>query len=379
MAAEKPAGSYPTPPFSGWAALLIEPWTRWDGQWYLKIVEQGYGLERYVIDGREVVTHASTAFFPLYPGLIWLLSRSLSIPSALAGTLISGLATLGGLLVIHRLVTREFDAAVADRAVRYLLIFPTAFFLFAVYAEGLFLFLSALALASARHQRWWPAALWAGLAAGARPNGIVVGLIVGVEYLAWLRRSRRWPRWEAASFLLAPSGLVAYLVYLQIGFGDPFVFIEAQQNVVWHRRPVALWELIPNILTSVNLLPSGLLEPQRITEPMRLDLYYGGYHEFEGFNLVFSVGALAVAVLSYRRIPLSWTLYSVALLLSALSLPNPDVPLQVMPRYMLPVFPLFVMLALWGHKPAVDRLFAYPFLVLLGIFTVRFATWYWVA
>ena len=383
MAAEKAAGSFLLPPFSGWAALLIEPWTRWDGQWYLKIVEQGYGLEQFMVDGQEIVTHASTAFFPLYPALIWLLSRVLPVSPvvapALAGTLISSLGTLVGLMVIHRQVIREYGANVADRTIRYLLIFPTAFFFFAVYTEGLFLALSALAMVSARNHRWWQGGLWTGLAAASRPSGILVGLVVGIEYLLWLRRSGRRPNWEAASFLLAPSGLIGYLVYLQARFGNPFAFLEAQQNVIWGRRPAAFWETLVNIITSVDFPPAGLLEPQRVTEAIRPDLFFGGYHEFNGFNLAFYVSALAVTALSYRRVPLSWTLYSAALLLFPLTSPVPQVPLQSLPRYMLPAFPLFITLALWGQKPAVDRLIAFPFVVLLGIFTVRFITWYWVA
>jgi hypothetical protein len=34
-------------------------WTRWDGQWYLKIASEGYRVD----DG-------SSAFFPLYPWIV---------------------------------------------------------------------------------------------------------------------------------------------------------------------------------------------------------------------------------------------------------------------------------------------------------------------
>lgn len=379
LAAEKWAGAFLLPPMSGWAALLVEPWTRWDGQWYLRIATEGYGLDRYLVGGETVVTHATTAFFPLYPLLVWLVARVPGVSAPVAGVLVSSLATLGGLVVLHRLIAREISSVIADRTVRYLLIFPTAFFFFAVYTESLFLFTSVCALAGARWRRWWIAGIFGALTAASRPPGILILLPLAIEYVIWLRETGRRPGFEAIALIVPLAGLGGYLAYLQATFGDPLAFVAAQQNLIWQRRPAAIGETLLDILLSVDLSLNGLLTPQRIVDPIRSDLYYGGYHEANGINLIFWLGALIAAIYSWRKVPLSWTVFSLALLIFPLSGPVASVPLQSFPRFILPIFPIFAAIAIWAKDANRDRLIVYPWLTLLGIFTVRFVTWYWVA
>jgi hypothetical protein len=50
-----------------------------------------------------------------------------------------------------------------------------------------------------------------------------------------------------------------------------------------------------------------------------------------------------------------------------------------MPRFALVLFPMFVMLALWGGRSWVNSAIVAFSLPLLGLFTVLFADWYWVA
>jgi hypothetical protein len=53
--------------------------------------------------------------------------------------------------------------------------------------------------------------------------------------------------------------------------------------------------------------------------------------------------------------------------------------LMSMPRFALVLFPMFVILALWGGRSWVNTTIVAFSLPLLGLFTVLFANWYWVA
>jgi hypothetical protein len=53
--------------------------------------------------------------------------------------------------------------------------------------------------------------------------------------------------------------------------------------------------------------------------------------------------------------------------------------LMSMPRFALVLFPMFAILALWGGRPWVNNVIVAFSLPLLGLFTVLFADWYWVA
>ena len=390
MSLEIPAGDFRTPRLSGWEQLLVDVWQRWDGQWYIKIVTHGYQPERIVQPHGTILINPTTAFFPLYPGLVWLVAWLLPVSYAIAGILISTIACLAGLIVVHRLVTEEMGESVANLTVRYLMIFPTAFFFFAVYTESLFLFVTAAACLCAIRRQWWLAGVFGCLAALTRPSGILIGLPIALEYLLWLRRERRWPRLEVTALGLIPAGLAGYMAFLWLRFGDPLAFLHAQQNAIWGREYKLPFQAIGQIVSSVNLSAGGLLDPQgldelalkspqRVQALIRQELYLGGFYDSNGYNLIFFLLGLAVALLAFRRIRLSLAAYALLMMLFPIFAPVPRTPLISLPRYMLPVFPLFMVLAIWGQNSRVNRFLSYPALIFLGIFTVRFATWYWVA
>jgi len=120
---------YYMPDLTGWQHYLIQPWRNWDGHWFALIAQEGY-FEK-----------STTAFFPLYPLLLrggsWLLDGQI----ALAGVLIANVALLGALFLLYQLIQLDFPRAVARRALLYLALFPTAYYLGAVYSESLVLFL----------------------------------------------------------------------------------------------------------------------------------------------------------------------------------------------------------------------------------------------
>lgn len=379
MSLELPGGNFRTPRLFGWEELLVDVWQRWDSQWYVKIVEEGYRPERILQGDGTVLVNPATAFFPLYPGLIWLVRQILPVSTSMAGIIVSTVACLIGLIVVHRLTRHEAGEPVANTAIRYLLIFPTAFFFFAVYTESIFLAVTAGACYAAVRRNWWLAGALGFLAALARPSGILIGLPLGLEYLLWLRRERRWPRFEIAALLLIPAGLGSYIAFLAWRFNDPLMFLHAQQNVIWNREYKTPFQTIVQILRSVNFSTEGLLGAQRVDEPVRMDLYLGGFNDSNGYNLVFFLLGLVVALWAFRLIRPSLAAYALVMMLFPIFAPPPTVPLISLPRYMLPVFPIFMALAIWGQNSRIDKLLTYPALAFLGIFTVRFATWYWVA
>ena len=82
------------------------------------------------------------AFWPLYPLLVGLGHLLSGWSVQLVGVVLSHLAFLPALVLLHRLVRLDFGAAAAGRTVWLVALFPTAFFFSAVYTESLFLFLT---------------------------------------------------------------------------------------------------------------------------------------------------------------------------------------------------------------------------------------------
>ena len=69
----------------------------------------------------------------LMGGSSWLIARY-----RLLGMIVSILASLAALILVHRLATEILGDTIARRTVVYLLAFPTGFYLVAAYNESLF-------------------------------------------------------------------------------------------------------------------------------------------------------------------------------------------------------------------------------------------------
>ena len=107
---------------------LVGAWQRWDACWYTKIATFGFEPQELSVN-----------FWPLFPLLTGIVSPLVGGAVALAGLIVSGVAYVGAMVGLYRLVARDLDPAMARRTMVLISIFPSAFFLFAPFTEALFL------------------------------------------------------------------------------------------------------------------------------------------------------------------------------------------------------------------------------------------------
>jgi len=375
-----------TAPFGYLPNALVAPLARWDSVWYLTIARFGYAHIR-----------ERMAFYPLYPGLIHILAWVVR-SDLIAGVLISVVSFAVALVLLHRLVRLDFDSEVADTTVLLLAFCPVSFFFSAVYTESLFLALSVATIYAARRERWIACGLLGFAAALSRNGGIALILPAGVIYLYGPRAAAdaaltRWgsaragwrrlmPRYRLAPSALAlaliPAGLGAYVAYLGIRYGDALAPFRVE--AVWYRHttfPLAsAWDGARQAWDGLRQLIQGPVAPYRVPSYAQgvisaalQDIYLFGF-------LVLGVIGLVCVI---WRLGAAYALYTLALLVLSLADPVSLQPLASLPRYELMIFPLFIWGAQWLTR---HRMVAYaiPALaVLLGVFTVEFATWRWVA
>ena len=141
--------------------MLYLMWIHFDSGFYLTIAHDGYwGVH-------TLHAQSNWGFFPFYP----LVNRLVAFPFGSAwltyqivGILVANIAALIATIYLYKLTTKEFNNAIAARAVFYLGLFPMSFYLSAVYPESLFLALSIGCIYYARLRRWWLAGLLGALA-----------------------------------------------------------------------------------------------------------------------------------------------------------------------------------------------------------------------
>jgi hypothetical protein len=106
-------------------------WDRWDTGHYVTLALHGYNPAT-----------ENPAFFPLYPLLMRFLEPVLPGGMLSAGLIISWMACVAALTVIHRLVEDLFDSDTAQRTALVLIAFPFGWYLCAAYPTSLFIALS---------------------------------------------------------------------------------------------------------------------------------------------------------------------------------------------------------------------------------------------
>ncbi|MBU6338000.1 MAG: glycosyltransferase family 39 protein [Acidobacteria bacterium] len=335
-------------------SVLVGPLARWDSVWVLSVATDGYGYEA-----------RRTAFFPLYPLLTGLGGDLLGSPLA-AGVLVSLVALLVSLMLVHRLAEIELGPREAGVAVWLLALFPASVYLSAVYSESLFLALTLGAALAARTGIWPLAGALGGLAAATRSVGILVlVLLVGL----WLDRragSRRRAA-DLAWLALVPLGLVAYALWLeQRGFGA-FSFLEVQAT--WGRVTAGPWSGVAD-----GLVAGGQGLGTLVTT---------GAAPLAAHNLMLAcwllLGVAGVAG-ALRVLPWAYGLYMALILLAALSSPVDWQPLLSLPRVMLVCFPLFLWLASALAPGRIPRMATYAVSALaLATWAALFSAWTWLA
>ncbi len=322
--------------------VLLAVWGRWDAVHYLEIATQGY-------------SGTNMAFFPLYPLLIHLLG-ALAGNHLIAGLLISNAAFFFGLLYLYKLLEHEYDRAVARRAIFYVSIFPTAVYFTAVYTESLFFMLTVASFYYMRERMWWIAGVARLLRRAhprrgrAAPGALRYGMVGGRGERPARRPSAIWP-----PRCLIPLGLAFYMAYLWVLRADPLYFSHVQ--IHWNRHFAPPWVSLINAFGKI----AHSAGPQVVAN--------------QSLEVGFTVLMIGVLVAGWHSLRPSYIAYMALSILVPMSTSN----LMSMPRFALVLFPMFAILARWGERPWVNNVIVAFSLPLLGLFTVLFADWYWVA
>ena len=182
------------------------------------------------------------AFFPLYPLLLRGAVLATGLPARLAGILLSSLCLAlfmaAGAAYLCR--TRGAQAAPA-RFVVLASVMPFGLFFSALYTEALFALLVALALLGLAKARPGAGAVAAALASATRPTGILLAPVFALRGVLALPREGIRALLPA---VIAPLGLVAFMVAQWIAVGDPLAFshVQALWDRAWRGPPAYLWD-----------------------------------------------------------------------------------------------------------------------------------------
>ncbi len=318
------------------------PYFRWDSAWYMQIARRGYNF--------SLNKNSSIAFWPLFPGLIWLVHNLHVLPLQFISFSLNVIFSFLAFIFIFKLAKIDFTDEESFLVATLWLFFPDAYFLISGYPDALFAFLLAITLYFARRKKWFTAGLSSMLLAITKPYGVLIFLVLLLEYLwadNWqlknLFKSKKWL--PLCLPLVSFSGFVAFNYFK---FKNALAFLEAQKT--WGRslsNPfTSLWfEFKDNFFLGRGIL-AGSHAPY---------LWYL-------FSFIFFVVAI---IISWKMVRKTYLVFSATVMLTALLTGT----LTSWGRYMFLAFPVLMGPALFlsKRKYATFVYFAFSVLLLLLI------------
>ena len=321
---------------------LVASLVRWDAGHYLTIAMDGY-------------IYPNMAFFPLYPLLVKFLNFFIG-NIILSGLMISWVSLFLAIFFLFKLIVFKFkDKNIAYLSIIFLLIFPFAIFYSTIYTEALFLFLTIAAFYFSEKKNWLLVGLLACLASATRIFGIILFPVFLLVYLADRKFNLKKIDKNILFILLAPLGLVFYILFLQIKFGDPLIFLKAQKEWATYGVFSMPWRTLFrqfrrvfdfNLLRNVSALG-----------------YFMHVRDFFFWPIFFICSIFVTKLLGWR-----YALYNFLTLL-AISF---KFPMMSANRYLMVLFPVYILLAVLSKNQVVRFFFFFFFACLFFFYTTIF-------
>lgn len=329
-----------------------------DGVHYLKIAEEGYKAEY------------SQAFFPLFPLLIGVLGSIFDnffnyyLAYFLSGVFLASLFFIFSLSLLYKLFKLDYSEDVTKKSIFLILAFPTSFYFASIYTESTFLFFTLLSLTFMRQKNFLFSGIFILLASATRLIGLM--LIPALIFEMYLSLKKGELKNNSTKFtkaliglLIAPLGVLFYMLYLRFRFENPLYFLTAQP-VFGAERSISEIILLPQVIFRyIKIL---------VSVPFNSLTFINAGTEF-----IFTLFFVGLLVIFSKKLRVS---YFIFMLLSIL-LPTLTGTFSSMPRYILSgvlLFPLITVLSgkLYNHVVAI-------FIFLQIILLTLFIRGYWVA
>lgn len=350
--------------------VLIDLPARWDAGWYFFIARDGYATERPDVEKIQ----SKIAFFPALPLLMrgagefiapdrtpgvalqtYLEQRDIRL--LWSGVAIALVSFFFALVLLYRWAEVRAGSDAAYATVAFAAAYPFALYFSAPYTESLYLLGAVGAFFAFERERFGLAAAAALLVGLTRPNGVMVGVGLGILALApVMARAPGWRARVARGLLVAAMpavGLLLYSGYVYSLTGNPFEWVVAQQ--AWGRtvgRTLSQVEWQVRTIRNEGLIAYVMLAPGDLP------------------NMAGVVFALAMTWVVWRRLGLAYAAFMLANLLPPLAKGG----LLSMGRMTSTLFPQFLALAL-VTTPRSRMVWLAWFALFQGFLTALFFTW----
>jgi Gpi18-like mannosyltransferase len=301
---------------------MLHVLTSWDGEWYMRIVREGYPT-RVPPNVTYHIEEARAAFFPLFPMLGRWFDRVVPGGDSFAVLTMNTLLGLVAIVLFGLIAHRLYGERVARDTITLAALFPGSFVLSFAYSEALMLVLAAGCLLMLIDREWAAAGVLAALATATRPNGLALVVAALVAAGLAIRERREWRSLQAVA--LAPIGFIAFQLWLGEHTGETFVWFRVQREA-WDEGASFGWTAVSNTVEAV-------VRP--LTSPTDT-------------ITAITVVAMAILLILSWRVRLNWVLTAYSWTIVLLMLTPATVTAR--PRFLFTAFPLIIGATAWHDQ-----------------------------
>ncbi len=209
---------------------FAHPWLAFDARSYRELALHGYAADRKGTPYLDGTTFTLIAYFPAWPFVSRVLS--LILPIDVAMVLLSNVCSIIGFGFLYAWARRLAGARAALICVLIAATFPGAVSFAAGMTEGPFFMLVTITLWLLESERFYSAAVLAGIATATRPTGLALAMIVPMY--AWLRHGSVPLQKRVTTFAILSAigltGIVGYEAFLWHRYDSPTAYFEAQKH-----------------------------------------------------------------------------------------------------------------------------------------------------
>ncbi|MDQ1439400.1 MAG: hypothetical protein QOK43_3029 [Acidimicrobiaceae bacterium] len=289
---------------SAWVAWFLngklslgEILTKWDGDWYLKIVNHGYPTT--IVRGEGNAAQSPLAFYPGYPALVRAVMAVTPFGPRTAAVLVNVVGAAAATVLLWLLARRLIGPDAATRAIALFAFFPGSYVLGMAYSEGLFLVAVGACFLLLSQRRWVLAGLACAVASATRPTGLVLVACCALAAFEAVRRRRELL--AIAAPVIGSLGFAAFTVYLAVHAHDPLAWKYPEehgwgQGLDFGRNTLRqAHRFLSHPLADLNVLVSMLTFGAVIALAL---LWWRSGWRAPAILVLYTVGILAPAVLS---------------------------------------------------------------------------------
>jgi hypothetical protein len=350
--------------------LLVNRWYRWDTTYFVTISVFGYSeFDR------------SASFMPLFPLIIRIFNQLTNINPLVLALLISNFFCLIALVLFYEVAMLELKSQSQARdAILYLMVFPSAFFLFVAYSESLILFLGLLMWLLLRHGRIFWASLVVTLAVFVRLQGLALVLPLAWQSLIHLAQIEGLsPKEEVKTGLRI---IIQNLQQKRINYGKIFQFTGV---VLLPILMLTLYSFgqkagsLSTVIEAYSYRNTSLIFPWVGLLQFGKKLFTIDYLLEDVIDLLVFIVFISLFIIGLKKIKPGLTFFTLGVLVMVFSRGFTEGLLYGFMRFALTTFPIFLILATIKIPRLLKSSILAISLVTQLILVWLFVHWIWVA